>query len=165
MISAAFKDTKLPSTRDKVLLCLLALFTPPLPIYLLTFPRSKLSTREFWISLICTICFYAGGVFYSIYFILVLFPDARQMNSYIFDEDLEGQQQEQPACENSNSSHEQSNIGTVQGTTAVPDAAYMASSLAAEAEPLLPNYNELTDSVASTPYPKDDKNGDYMIQK
>ncbi|RKP32855.1 hypothetical protein METBISCDRAFT_21118 [Metschnikowia bicuspidata] len=165
MISAAFKDTSMPSTRDKVLLCLLAIFTPPLPIYLLTFPRSKLSTREFWISFIFTICFFAGGVLYSIYFILVLFPDARQENSYLYVEDLEGQQQEQPACENSKSSRGQSKIGTVQGTTAVPDASYMASSLAAEAEPLLPNYNELTDSSASTPYPKDGKNGNHKIQK
>lgn len=77
MISPEFLEADLPSGIQKFLLVLLAFFVPPLPIYLLSGPRFSFGTKEFIISCVLSICFFVIGVFYSLIFILQLFPAAR----------------------------------------------------------------------------------------
>lgn len=163
MISAAFKDTPMPSSFDSVLLCALALFIPPLPVYLLTFPRSKLSTREFWICVIFTIFLYAGGVLYSIYFLLVMFPDARRQNDYFPSGDLESNEQD-----NNHNHTSYSEAHTSEQNSRPSGAAVLLDPSMADVQdvkPLLPSYNEASagDSVPHTPI--DVKSCDHKVQK
>ncbi|WPK24528.1 hypothetical protein PUMCH_001804 [Australozyma saopauloensis] len=157
MISVAFKDAAMPSTTSKVLLCLLALFIPPLPIYLMTFPKSKVNTREFWISLIFTVLLFGVGALYTIYFILVMFPDARLTHSYYNASDVENQEEE-----NGDSRNCQCNEATpVSPSTATPQ--FSEDAAHEEAEPLLPAYNEIAPN--STQYKADSKSSDNKVQR
>lgn len=156
----------MPSTIDKVLLCALALFIPPLPIYLMTFPRSKLSTREFWISLLFTFLFFAGGVLYAFYFILVLFPDARLQNAYFGQSDEESR----PLSSNCNRCAESasSNVGQ-DAQTAQPASVGPAGPATAhenfESEPLLPSYTDVAGNDQQNSVPQDVKASDNKVQK
>lgn len=165
MISEAFRDSSMPGTIDKVLLCVLALFVPPLPIYLLTFPRSKLNTREFWISLLFTFLFFAGGVLYTFYFILVLFPDARLQNAYFG----QGDEESRPAVSNCNhcgeNINQSSNIEQPAASASTSASASAPAHSEAESEPLLPSYTDVTGIDEHSPAPQDSKVSDNKVQK
>lgn len=165
MISAAFRDAPMPRTIDKVLLCILALFIPPLPIYLMTFPKSKLNTREFWISFLFTFLFFAGGVLYAFYFILVLFPDARLENAYFGQSDLESRPLSSTCNQCGDSNNQSSNVDQSAQSThsapAVPQAPAAAHE-DLESEPLLPSY---TDVAGLHSAPQDVKVSDNKVQK
>lgn len=75
-ISAAFADAPLPNDTQRFLLVLLAIFVPPLPIYLMTNPRYTVRTKEFFICLLLSVLVYFGGFLYALYFICVEFPRA-----------------------------------------------------------------------------------------
>lgn len=166
MISSAFKDSPMPKTVDTILLCLLALFIPPLPIYLMTFPKSKVSTREFWISVLFTILLFGGGVLYSFYFILVMFPDARRQNSYFYPQgDLENNQETLSCCTNEQCQTE----STDRSIQVSPETTtgYVSSPLCGEVEtePLLPSYSDIAESGKDSQAAKDAKGGDNKVQK
>ncbi|KAM9901296.1 hypothetical protein OXX69_008763 [Metschnikowia pulcherrima] len=76
-ISPEFLHSDMPSGVQSFLLVLLALFVPPLPIYLLTGPNHTFKTKEFLICCVLTIFFFVIGVFYSVIFVLSIFPSAR----------------------------------------------------------------------------------------
>lgn len=74
--SPAFRQAALPNETQKLLLVLLAIFVPPLPIYLLTAPRYTIRTKEFLISVLFTLLMPFGGFLYAIYFICIKLPEA-----------------------------------------------------------------------------------------
>lgn len=92
--SAAFHNSPPVDDTQRLLLCLIAVFLPPLPLFLLTRPNPTVRTKEFWTCLLLTVLFGIGGVLYAIYFICFEFPGANN-GGYI----RVGDDEEQcPAC-------------------------------------------------------------------
>lgn len=88
-ISPRFAETPLPTTSQKYLLVLMAVFLPPLPIYLLSGPKHTIKTKEFFLSLLLSILMWLAGVLYAIYFICVAFPASKNEGYFRLDEERE----------------------------------------------------------------------------
>lgn len=86
-ISTHFAETPLPTTSQKYLLVLMALFVPPLPIYLLSGPKHTIKTKEFFLSLLLAILVWFAGTLYSIYFVCVAFPESKNEGYFRLDDE------------------------------------------------------------------------------
>ncbi|GEQ68164.1 hypothetical protein JCM33374_g1831 [Metschnikowia sp. JCM 33374] len=77
-VSPEFLRSEIPTGFQSLLLAVLAVFVPPLPIYLLSGPKNTIKTKEFLICCLLTLIVFIFGTLYAVYFIFVTFPAARR---------------------------------------------------------------------------------------
>lgn len=122
-ISARFAESPLPDTSQKYLLVLMAIFVPPLPIYLLTGPKHTIKTKEFFLSCLLTILLCLAGVIYSIYFVCVWFPESKKEGYFpLNDEEREpiaGRTVSQPQVNHAEATED--TLSTAAGSEALPE--------------------------------------------
>ncbi|NTW34106.1 MAG: YqaE/Pmp3 family membrane protein [Bacteroidetes bacterium] len=63
--SAKAVQSNVSGGTDQLLLCIIAIFIPPLAVFL-----NNGIGSEFWIDLILTLCFFVPGLIYALYLIL-----------------------------------------------------------------------------------------------
>ncbi|OBA19283.1 hypothetical protein METBIDRAFT_221150 [Metschnikowia bicuspidata var. bicuspidata NRRL YB-4993] len=174
-ISPEFLESDLPSSIQRVLLVLLALFVPPLPIYLLSGPNYSLNTKEFIICCLLTIFFFVIGVFYSVIFVLLIFPTARVeagRDGYLRVGDIETQADnrldtshqsgdiQQPGAEDTTSSEEND-----PAEAHFSDRGKDVIAREEEGEPLPPSYDEIEGNSRGDTHDEMTKFGDNKVQR
>lgn len=151
MISPVFLEANVPSTVQNVFLVLLAILVPPLPIYLLTGPNYTVKTKEFLICLIITLCFTLFAVFYALYFVLILFPNANEAREGYIRIDEESPLEPEPV-----QAQEGPEPSTKASVTGSPEPLQEAG---------LPSYEESEGSSTGEPRPDNmNKFGDHKVQ-